>query len=324
MHEKNICAHTNICHFVCRLFNEAATRNGEPITWTCDDIYNRYKVSAEDRELDATRFCDWLKEMDAHGLPSFVDLNHYGQLNAAAFTIAGALEWWAVNREFVSIHYDTTFGTNRSGMKLGLVTSVDGDGHTRIRFATLVAHQNTESFEWVFQKLLEVFRVAPKVILTDSDPALATAIEASFAGTKHLLCTWHLSLNLATNLRGVAGKAWLDVRRKFWQVCYYFQVLSVMMLHHHHYMVIPSVISQICKETDFFSRTKFDAEFKELIDSLPKPPEDNQSKHEEYQKSVKWLQKLYDKREQWAARWTWEYHTAGMILQMKNYINVIV
>lgn len=200
------------------LFNEVAIRNGDPITWTYDDIYNRYKVSAEDRLLDASRFCDWLKEMDAHGLPSFVDLNQYGQLNAAAFTITGALEWWAVNQPTVSIHYDTTFGTNRSGMKLGLVTSVDGDGHTRILFVTLVAHQNAESFEWVFKKLLEVFRIPPAVIFTDSDPAMAVAIEATLCATKHLLCTWHLSLNLAKNLRGVAGKAWSDIRTKFWKV----------------------------------------------------------------------------------------------------------
>ena len=195
-----------------------AHQKGREVTWNYDDIYNMYKVSAEDRLLDASRFCDWLQEMDNHGLPSFVDLNQYGQLNAAAFTVPGALEWWAVNQDSISVHYDTTFSTNRSGMKLGLVTAVDGDGHTRILFASLVAHQNQQSFKWVLQKLLEVFRILPKVIFTDSDPALAIAIAEVLIGAAHLLCTWHLSLNLATNVKAAAGSNWSTVSKKFWQV----------------------------------------------------------------------------------------------------------
>ena len=169
--------------------------------------------------MDASRFCDWLREIDSHGLPAFVDVNQYGQLNCAAFTIPGALEWWAINQKLVSIHYDTTFGTNRSGMKLGLVTAVDADGHTRILFVTLVAHQNTKSFEWVFQKLANVFKIFPKVIFTYSDQALARAIRIIFGEyVAHLLCTWHLSLNLATNLKGIAGSAWNVIHKKYWQL----------------------------------------------------------------------------------------------------------
>lgn len=200
------------------LFNEVAHQSGREITWNYDDIYNKYKVSAEDQLLDASRFCDWLKELDNHGLPSFIDLNQYGQLNCAAFTLPGAMEWWAINRHSISIHYDTTFGTNRSGMKLGLVTAVDGDGHTRILFVTLVAHQTQLSFIWVFQKLVEVFKILPKAIFTDSDPALAAAIQAVMIHTVHLLCTWHLSLNLATNVKAASGSNWKAVNNMFWQV----------------------------------------------------------------------------------------------------------
>ena len=64
-------------------------------------------MSAEDRLLDASRFCDWLKELDSHGLPAFIDLNQYGQLNVATFMVPGAMDWWAINQDFVSIHYRT-------------------------------------------------------------------------------------------------------------------------------------------------------------------------------------------------------------------------
>ena len=200
--------------------NEVAEKSGRAVTWTYNDIYNKYKISAEDRLMDASRFCDWLKEMDLHGLPSSVELNQYGQLNSAAFTMPGAIEWWALNQDFVSVHYDTTFGTNRSGMKLGLFTGVDGDGHTRILFATLVAHQDTPSFKWVFEKLIQTFKVLPRAIFSDSDPAIALATTMVLTGTKHLLCTWHLSLNLATNVKGAAGSDWNLLNKKFWQVKY--------------------------------------------------------------------------------------------------------
>ena len=204
------------------MFNRLAEQTGREVTWNYDDIYNHFKVSTEDRKLDASRFADWLKEMDLHGLPAFLELNEYGQLKCAAFTVPGAIEWWALNQDSVSVHYDTTFGTNRSGMKLGLVTVVNGDGYTRILFITLVAYQNQESFAWVFRKLIEVFRIHPKVIFTDSDPALATSISLVLMGTTHLLCTWHLSLNLATNVKSVAGPRWNDVNGKFWQVIFIF------------------------------------------------------------------------------------------------------
>ena len=266
-----------------------AHQAGREVTWTYDDVYNRYKVSSEDRHLDASRFCDWLKELDSHGLPTFIDVNKYQQLNCVAFTIPGALEWWAINRDFVSVHYDTTFGTNRSGMKLGLFTSVDVDGHTRILFVTLVAHQNQESFEWVFNKLNLVFRVFAKVIFTDSDPAMAAAIHSVFRdATVHLLCTWHLSLNLATNVKGVASSLWEQVIQKFWK---------------------------ICKETDLLSRETFDGDFKQLVDMIPVPQADAEiEKKAAYQKALLWLQKLSDRKTQWAARWTWQHHSAGNVI----------
>ena len=263
------------------LLDEVADQTGREKTWTYDDIYNKYKVSAEDRRQDASKFCDWLQEMDRHGLPTFVDVSKFQQLNCAAFSIPGALEWWAINRNSVSIHYDTTFGTNRSGKKLGLVTAMDTDGHTRILFVTLVAHQDKESFEWVFNKLNIVFKVFAKAIFTDSDPAVATAIRAVYGDdTVHLLCTWHLSLNLASNVKCVAGNAWPEISKKFWQ---------------------------ICKNSDLLSRDTFEADFKQLIDLIPLPDVTAGSeKHLAYQNALKWLKKLSDRKMQWAARYTWQ------------------
>ena len=69
--------------------------------------------------------------------------------------------------------------------------------------------------------------------------------------------------------------------------------------------------SQVCKESDLTSREIFDVEFQQLVSLVPAPPSDNQEKIANYKKAMEWFNKLYQKRERWAARWTWEHHSAG-------------
>ena len=70
-------------------------------------------------------------------------------------------------------------------------------------------------------------------------------------------------------------------------------------------------MSQVCKETDKTSRETFHTEFEQMRALIPVPPLDDKEKVANYGKAMEWLNKLYGKREQWAARWTWEHHTAG-------------
>lgn len=190
----------------CRYFQSWAEKSSLSICWNYMDVYNKFRTTAEQRLQDASSLCQFMLDRHEHGFPAFFDVNSLGQLSTVFFVLEGALDWWAINQDAVSFHYDTTFGTNRVGMKLGLGNVVDADGHTKILFVSLVAHQDSASFEWVFQKMLEVFRISPKVVFTDSDPALALAIKAVLTTSLHLLCTWHLSLNLATNVGAFAAR----------------------------------------------------------------------------------------------------------------------
>lgn len=70
-------------------------------------------------------------------------------------------------------------------------------------------------------------------------------------------------------------------------------------------------MAQVCKETDMKSQETFDAEFQQMISLIPVPQPDNQDKVANYKKAMEWLNKLYEKRKQWAARWTWQHHSAG-------------
>ena len=198
----------------------AAQKTGLDITWNYDDVYNQYAVTMEDKMLDASRFTEWLQNLQDKGQYTKVGLNKHGQMEQAFFTFLGAHEYWAQNIGGVSMHYDITFGTNRVGLKLGQGTCVDSEGHTRILFGSLLMRQNLDAFTWVNKHVLQAFRVPPAIIFTDSDDALAGAIRSVFRNIVHLLCTWHLSLNLSTNLQPATGKAQFSfIQKEWWRIC---------------------------------------------------------------------------------------------------------
>ena len=104
-------------------------------------------------------------------------------------------------------------------MKLGCGTSVDENGKTRLLFVSLLLYQDKESFQWVFKQVLQALHTAPRVIFTDSDPAMAWAIQQVLSTTCHLLCTWHISKSLKTHFQVTAGRAWQAFNKAWWSIC---------------------------------------------------------------------------------------------------------
>ena len=281
-----------------RIFRDIYKKQNRDVTWTYMDIYNRFAITAEDKFLDASRFSEWLDGWKDVGHFIASRLNEYGMLDAAIFSMPSATTYWAQNVASIAILYDTTFNTNRLGLKLGLITAVDNEGNTIILFVTVVAHQDKDTFTWIFEQLLSAMRVPPRIIFTDSDPAMATAIKTVLGTTTHLLCTWHLSLNLITNLKGVAGSNMEKIKKKYWQ---------------------------ICKESDYNERLNFDRDFAELIALLPnvdaaKNPEGAKKR----EAALTWLGTLKARKEQWAARWCWSHLTIGMNYYYYSYNEVCI
>jgi len=93
------------------------------------------------------------------------------------------------------------FNTNSQGLKLGCLTSVDENGHTYIVAVSLLMHEDLDSFKWVFRQFKHAFGVEPTCIYTDSDPAMRRAIVEELPSAAHFLCTFHLSMNLTTNVK---------------------------------------------------------------------------------------------------------------------------
>ena len=79
--------------------------------------------------------------------------------------------------------------------------------------------ESTESFVWLFRSFLEAMgNKQPKSIFTDEDKAMSNAIEIVFPETRHRLCTWHISKNVAQHLSSYYNN--LEFKKQF-NKCFY-------------------------------------------------------------------------------------------------------
>ena len=193
----------------------------------------------------------------------------------------------AVRQEIHRSHmviFDTTFSTNRYGFKLGLFITVNEHLRTVVLAQTLLMRELKEDFVWAFEQFLKYFKIPPVVIFTDSDKAMAYAIREVLPTTMHLLCTYHISKNIHTHFHSLLNnkkKTWSKFIRKWWNIC----------LH-----------------TDSQSVVKFDDEWSELIAIIR---DDEIKSSDKLNNALSWLATLKEKKEQWAARYTWRYATYG-------------
>ena len=95
------------------------------------------------------------------------------------------------------IVYDTTSKTNRYEMALSLFVAIDNNYKTRIVAQALTKYENQTDFNWILQCTLQATNnLPPKVLFTDSDPAIIAAVQVVYPQTRHLLCIYHLLENV--------------------------------------------------------------------------------------------------------------------------------
>ena len=126
--------------------------------------------------------------------------------------------------------FDTTFGTNTRKWPLGLFVCPDGESKTHVLAWVLLAHEEKEALAWAMNNLRIAINcgdpngeIVPRVLMSDGDASIAWAVQTEFRGSVHLLCAWHLSLNLNDNIRPLFlcppgdPKQWQAFKGLFWQ-----------------------------------------------------------------------------------------------------------
>lgn len=133
-----------------------------------------------------------------------------------------SLFWMSpIQRELYSQYHDvvivdTTYNTNRFQMMLCIITVVDNNYKTRIVACAIIEDETLDTYQWIFDTILTETGVYPGVIFTDADPSMIRSIKEIYPNTQHLLCIFHIDLNLRKKLKGKLGVQFEEFRRKFY------------------------------------------------------------------------------------------------------------
>ena len=105
----------------------------------------------------------------------------------------------------VPIH-DYTYNLDDLGYKLGVFNGISKEGITIPVGQCFVIDEESGSYEWQFKSWLGAHDdVSPMLVITDSDPALATVVVVVFPDAVHMWCLWHMLQNIFKNCRGSIG-----------------------------------------------------------------------------------------------------------------------
>jgi hypothetical protein len=158
------------------------------------DIENERKAIATKQREGRTALQHLLLGLDEDFL-SYSKQDSTDKLTHLAFFGLQSLELWRLHPDILLI--DSTYKTNR--FDLPLVNIVGSTTNNRSFFvgSAFIQTETTSSFIWLLECIQELYKQAelpdPRIIITDADQALTTAITVIFPTTQHLWCVWHVN-----------------------------------------------------------------------------------------------------------------------------------
>ncbi|XP_074265871.1 protein FAR1-RELATED SEQUENCE 3-like [Silene latifolia] len=131
-------------------------------------------------------FVDHFKEL-AVNRPGFFfnyDVDSDGSLSKAIWADGIARRNYSVFGDAMS--FDPTYSTNKYDMSFTPFTGVDNHKRSVTFCGALVAHEDADSFKWVFTRFLDAMGgKEPKYIITDQDPGILKAVPLVFKTARH-------------------------------------------------------------------------------------------------------------------------------------------
>ena len=130
--------------------------------------------------------------------------SHNSNIHEVSIMIFATKESLASFRRFPQVLLvDTTYCTNVYDYPLLNFVAIDNHGVPFLAASALLYEETRLCYDWVLTAFVALAAVEVgevRVILSDADLALRTAIRSSFPGSKSLLCRWHLGLNLKKSM----------------------------------------------------------------------------------------------------------------------------
>lgn len=86
-------------------------------------------------------------------------------------------------------------------------TGIDNHNRNVTLGASIIGSETAETYSWLLNVFKDAFGYAPRVIVTDQDPAMKRAIEDVWPDSRHRLCMWHIMDKLTTKVLYFLSKA---------------------------------------------------------------------------------------------------------------------
>ena len=262
---------------------------GGEATWNYEDVREVFRSTAGEKELDATHLIEELETRNKERGLEYMARTEGDRLALVFWECEDAMDDWAQGGESNVLLFDPTCNTNKYGLKLACFTTVASTGQTVILACCLVRSENEASFEWAFRCFSDTFRVKPAIIFTDSDKAIANAVEKlcdpeqPWEGLEHLLCVFHISKNFYSHLKPLfpTSEAWHRVNSMFWR---------------------------IAKDSDAHAVSRWETDWGELKELV----QNNSNTSDKQSAAFRWMDDLSEKRHKWAARYVFGHCTFGI------------
>ncbi|KAJ0909214.1 putative transcription factor FAR family [Helianthus annuus] len=93
-----------------------------------------------------------------------------------------------------------TSETSKYNMMFVPFTGIDNHNRNVTLGASIIGPETAETYSWLLNVCKDAFGYAPRVIVTDQDPAMKRAIEDVWPDSRHRLCMWHIMDKLTTKV----------------------------------------------------------------------------------------------------------------------------
>ncbi|XP_020270512.1 protein FAR1-RELATED SEQUENCE 5-like [Asparagus officinalis] len=177
----------------------------ENIRCTQKDLYNHGRdIRADMKGHDGEMFYEYLK-LKQEKNPSFtfqIEADEEQKITRCFWSNASSRR--AYNFFGDVVIFDTTYNTNRYGFIFAPIMGVNNHGQTIIFACGFLNHESVDDFVWLFNQFLESMPGgAPKMIITDQDPAMTKAFPLVLPNTFHRYCSWHILMKFSEKIDAV-------------------------------------------------------------------------------------------------------------------------
>ncbi|MGI4816711.1 MAG: hypothetical protein ACRYE7_01875 [Janthinobacterium lividum] len=181
----------------------ATLKNDWGIELTKRDIYNM-KGRMRIEQLGGLTPIQWLeRELEERNFFVKIDTDKDNRAMRIFFAHPESIKIWRNVCDVLLI--DATYKTNRFHQPLVNICGSLGNNMTPQLGLAFVSGEKEEDYRWVLgctkELLLKADIPFPRCFVTDRELALMSAIEGIFAESDHILCRWHINMNVVAKTK---------------------------------------------------------------------------------------------------------------------------